>query len=218
MKRDSRRTRPTQARRPRLRREDIVDAARAVFAQRGYANSTLEDVAAHLNAWKGALYYHVQRKVDLLVEIVRVQMKDTADQHQKIAAMKEPPDVKLRLAVRIHMESILSNQTATKICFEDAAELPPHVVHEIRSLMTQMEQSFTRILEEGVKTGLFHGDPTLMVKHVFGVCNWPYRWYSEGGPQTRQEIIESAVDFLFSGISARRPLKSSKNTGTTIRT
>ena len=50
-------------------REEILATAKVAFSKGGYANVTLDDLAARLNTGKGTLYYHSSRKVDLLIAI-----------------------------------------------------------------------------------------------------------------------------------------------------
>ena len=51
-------------------RRAILDAAARVFAEKGFAGMTLQDVAERAELTKGALYFHFSNKESLAVEIV----------------------------------------------------------------------------------------------------------------------------------------------------
>src|SRR2546430_10190455 len=51
-------------------RSRILTAARELFVDRGYAGTSVRDIAEHLGMTKGALYYHFSSKEDLLYALV----------------------------------------------------------------------------------------------------------------------------------------------------
>ncbi|GAB2677938.1 hypothetical protein GCM10027271_43610 [Saccharopolyspora gloriosae] len=51
-------------------RQRVLEAARALFLERGYAGTSIRDIAEHLEMTKAALYYHFPAKEDLLRELV----------------------------------------------------------------------------------------------------------------------------------------------------
>ncbi len=58
------------ARRPRgVTRERILDVALELFNEHGYDKTSLREIAEHLGVTKAALYYHFERKEDLLLEL-----------------------------------------------------------------------------------------------------------------------------------------------------
>lgn len=59
-----------RARRAERKREEIVRAGLKVFAEKGFASATMDDIALELEATKGLLYYHFKTKEDLLREIL----------------------------------------------------------------------------------------------------------------------------------------------------
>lgn len=59
-----------RARRAERKREEILKAGLKVFAEKGFAAATMDDIALELEATKGLLYYHFETKEDLLQEIL----------------------------------------------------------------------------------------------------------------------------------------------------
>lgn len=51
-------------------RQRVLEAARELFLERGYAGTSIRDIAEHLEMTKAALYYHFPAKEDLLREVV----------------------------------------------------------------------------------------------------------------------------------------------------
>jgi TetR/AcrR family transcriptional regulator, cholesterol catabolism regulator len=189
-------------------RNDILQVAKAAFSKSGYANVSLDDLAAKLKTGKGTLYYHSSRKVDLLIAISRDIIGASIAELRRIHRLKVPPDVQFVMAFRSHMGSILSDIQSSKIYFENEVDLPLPIRDELRAVMREIENIFIAIAEEGVRTGVFKRDPRMAIRHAMAVCAWPYRWYLPGGLLSRDEFIDNAADFALSALRAESSLKS----------
>ena len=55
---------------------DIVEAAAHAFRERGFAATSLEDIATEVGIWKGSLYHYIDSKEDLLFAVVRGPFMD----------------------------------------------------------------------------------------------------------------------------------------------
>jgi AcrR family transcriptional regulator len=185
-----------------LTREDILEAAKSAFSKTGYANTTLDDLADQLNTGKGTLYYHSNRKVDLLIAISTTAVGDSAAKLHKIEALKVPPQHRLALAMRVLMHDVISDRQATKVYFENESDLPPKFRADMRRRLREVQNVFVEIVREGVAIGVFSGDPEIVAKHILSVCAWPYRWFSRDGALSLDAFVDSAVRFVLGGVLA----------------
>jgi len=55
---------------PEIRRAEIMDAAMLLFMEKGYANTTTQDIVDKVNISRGLLYYHFKNKEDILYCLV----------------------------------------------------------------------------------------------------------------------------------------------------
>jgi AcrR family transcriptional regulator len=183
-------------------REEILRAAKLAFSQSGYANVSLDQLAARLNTGKGTIYYHSNRKVDLLIAISRTFIRGSTRDLQKIRDLDLPADVRFAKAMRVLMGDILSDQQGSKIYFENEGDLPKPIRAELRGARREMEQVFIQIVADGCRAGLFNCDPVMAVRHAMGVAVWPYRWYAQNGALTKDEFIDTAINFVLSAFKA----------------
>lgn len=88
----SRQPKPRQARRPEpaQRRQEILDAALSVFAERGFEAARLDDIAARAGVAKGTLYLYFADKEKLFEEVVRGAIKPVIE---RFNALANTPDV-----------------------------------------------------------------------------------------------------------------------------
>src|SRR3954471_19677931 len=106
------------------RRDDEVMAAAArVFAQRGYADASVQDVADELGILKGSLYHYIDAKEDLLfwlMEAVHAELQAIVDE---VAQTEGSALERLDLYVRSHVLYTLDNLERVSIYYHDADAL-----------------------------------------------------------------------------------------------
>lgn len=91
----------TQAERSETTRSQILEAARALFGERGYAATSIEDIVRRAGMTRGALYHHFEAKVDVFRAVVERQQAELAERLNGLAAAA-PPDTGERLRTGCH--------------------------------------------------------------------------------------------------------------------
>src|SRR5438105_11810382 len=88
---------------PGPKRDAILRAAIDVFADRGYFNAQVADVARAAGVAAGTVYLYFRSKDDLLVSIFERTMRETLAQGQSAVAAIDDPAERLRLFARLHL-------------------------------------------------------------------------------------------------------------------
>ena len=78
------RKRPVQQSRAKRTREDLLEAARQVFADGGYSRATIDDITNTVGVSKGAYYFHFESKEDILVALVEEWAEDVSEQVKEL--------------------------------------------------------------------------------------------------------------------------------------
>src|SRR3954447_6908940 len=79
-------TRLTRSQQVERNRELLLDAARAVFLQRGYGGATLEAIAAEAGFSKGVVYSQFAGKPDLFLALLERRIAERAEQNARVSA------------------------------------------------------------------------------------------------------------------------------------
>jgi AcrR family transcriptional regulator len=90
-------------------RERILDIAQELFTEQGYEKTSLRDIAERLGTTKAALYYHFERKGDILVEL---HLRLHAFGRELLAELEQLPDDRARLEAWPHMLGRFIEQVA----------------------------------------------------------------------------------------------------------
>ncbi|MFF3149467.1 TetR/AcrR family transcriptional regulator, partial [Streptomyces sp. NPDC057927] len=80
-----------------VRRQKIIDVAASLFAEQGYAATSINDLGRAVGLAKGALYYYIVSKENLLIEIQSRVMRPLLSRARQIAELDEDPLLRLRL-------------------------------------------------------------------------------------------------------------------------
>src|SRR4051812_39582811 len=87
------------------KRDQIVAAAAKVFREKGYHQSTTEDIAAEVGMLKGSLYYYITKKEDLLHAVVEKPVNEMVANLREIAESGSTSEEKIRRLIADHLRT-----------------------------------------------------------------------------------------------------------------
>lgn len=176
--------------RVRLSQKVIVATASDLFARNGFGATSLDDIGESLGVTKGALYYHIKNKEEILKLIFMTVLTVSEEPLRQIAQAELPPDEKLRRAVAHHVAVAADRSPAMTVFYREDVHLTGPFAREIAARKKAYERLFEKIIEEGVTLGRFRRDidPKIATFGILGMCNWLSQWYRQGGAYNPQQI------------------------------
>lgn len=189
-------------RRVRLTQKAIVAAAAELFARKGFGATSLDDIAERLGATKGALYYHIKNKEDILRHIYLMVLTASEEPLAEIVASPAPPAEKLARAIIHHVTVAANRSPAMTVFYREHPHLTGPFAREIVLRKKMYERYFEQIIEEGQAAGVFSQaiDAKIATFGLLGMCNWLSQWYQPGGPYTHQQIAAMFVQMIEQGL------------------
>lgn len=131
----------------RFTHQRLVDAAREVFSEKGFAAATIEDVVNAAGASRGTFYLYFKTKSDLVKE-----MLNNLDQ-ESWAALEELPELSPngdnRAVIQVWIERLIDvyeSHAVTIQCLYDAEAVDP----SLRAVLTSMVRLFSEKIEDGL--------------------------------------------------------------------
>lgn len=193
-----------EKKRVRLTQKRIVETAAEIFAQKGFGATSLDDIAETLGATKGALYYHIKNKEEILRLIYLSVLNASEEPLRRITESSLPPHEKLDQAI-IHHTAIAANRSpAMTVFYREQHHLTGPFAREIILRKKAYEHYFEQIIIEGQTNGLFTAqlDPKIATFGLLGMCNWLSQWYKSGGQYSPKQIADMFVVMIEHGISS----------------
>lgn len=186
----------------------ILEGASKVFRQRGYAQSTLEDVAAEVGVNRATLYYYVGTKEELLVSLLYRPLHQMAANAKAVASLDLPPTERLRLI----LQRYVSDMTETPELLIFMAENVHRVLTgaeavDIADNADAYAKTLISVVEDGIRAGEFRSDidPHLCMEFIVGAFNWIHRWYRPTGPLSLDQIGGPFIDLALSSLRPTTP-------------
>ncbi len=183
------------------RKEQIDQVATSLFKSRGFAATTMRDLALELGIEAGSLYSHIKSKEDILQ---RVCFK-MADEFNEAFAEVKSQDVsaaeKLRLAIAAHVRVLTKNPPAAGVFLNEWRHLSEPSLTQFNDLRHAYEESFREIVREGIASGDFQvSDEKFVVLTLLSSLNWLHMWYKPEGKMSPDEIAEFLSKLLLNGL------------------
>jgi AcrR family transcriptional regulator len=156
--RSQRRAKPRWQRRKAARPGEIVAAALQVFADHGFATSTLEEVARRAGVTKGTVYLYFDSKEALLKSVVRETIVPAIAQGEALAQSFTGSARELLTQIIRDFWQFLSETPASalpKLMVAEAANFPELARFYYQEVVSRGQRLIGSVLERGIKSGEF---------------------------------------------------------------
>jgi len=187
-------------------RQRTLDAAARVFANQGYADASLRDIAEAAGTKAGSLYYHFSSKDELVEEVLRAAITEIHEHVRQavdaLGADAHPAD-RLQEAIRAHTESVIERTDYAKALLRITGQLPEPIRTDYNRYSRDYGEYWGNLFQQAADAGEIRADLDLTVARllIIGAMNWTVEWpASMWSPAT---IATTLNRMLFEGIGPR---------------
>lgn len=190
------------------RRQEIEDAASALFHKQGYSGTSVRDIARAVDIQGASLYAHVASKQEVLWSIVertaaRFEAAAEAVEAVDPGAAVFGPGVQLISLVRAHVGVVTDDIERASVFLHEWRALDPGQRDEIARRRDDYEARFRAVIEHGVATGIFEPvDPALTAAYILSALNGLVSWYRFDGRLPARTIAEAYADLSLRAVQA----------------
>ena len=191
------------------RRQAIEDVASDLFRERGYAGTSIRDIARALLVQGASLYAHVESKEDVLWAIVdraASRFEAAADDAERDAVSRRPGDPAEAVAalVRAHVQVLTADVDEASVFVHEWRALGEMRRAAILARRDAYEARFRRSIEEGIAVGAFAmTDPAIASTTLLTALNGVATWYDPDGRLSPERIADHLVDLSLRMLEGR---------------
>ncbi len=184
------------------RKAQVIRSAAELFREKGYAASSMRDLAQKLGIEAASLYSHIKSKEEILQSLCF----DMATEFRKSLAEVESKNYtateKLRFGIIGHIQVMAKDLTASAVFMNEHRHLSQPFLRDFLLLRINYINRFKAIIEEGASKGEFKDtiDKKLAVMTLFSSLNWMPMWYDPSSKIDPAELGQQLADMLVNGL------------------
>ena len=185
------------------RRRQIEDVASALFSSRGYAATSMRDIARVLDLQGGSLYSHIPSKEAVLAAIVEEAAEAFHAAVRPVAERRGPAAERLREMIAAHVRVVTGARERAKVFLFEWSFLGEDRREAVRRSRAVYQGYFERVVAEGVAAGeLETADPRLAAVFILSAMNAMAYWYRPDGPLGPDALAGHYADLFLHGLQA----------------
>jgi TetR/AcrR family transcriptional regulator, cholesterol catabolism regulator len=189
------------------RRDELLDLAATMFAERGLRATTVRDIADSAGILSGSLYHHFKSKEQMVEEVLRDFLDWLFERYAEIVGRESDPLERVKGLFMTSFEAI-EHRHAQVVIYQDEAKrlssLPQFEFVDARN--REQRRMWVDVLKQGVAEGRFRPDIDVdLVYRFIRDTTWvSVRWYQPGGPLTAEQVGQQYLTIVLGGITREK--------------
>ncbi|MCV7283650.1 TetR family transcriptional regulator KstR2 [Mycolicibacterium flavescens] len=192
---------------PVSRRDELLELAATMFAERGLRATTVRDIADSAGILSGSLYHHFSSKEQMVDEVLRNFLDWLFGRYQEIVDTEPNPLERLKGLFMASFEAIEHRHAQVVIYQDEAKRLSGQDRFSyVDERNRQQRKMWLDLLNQGVEEGYFRPDIDVdLVYRFIRDTTWvSVRWYQPGGPLTAEEVGRQYLAIVLGGITREK--------------
>lgn len=196
-------------------RNEILDAAAVCFSNKGFAATSINDIADLLAATKGRVYHHYRSKADLFFDVHLYAMEMDFAAIRGGAAKGRTPIERLHEMALAHVHIIMEENDYQRVAMQG---VQMHLVgstspdqRRTLALIVSQRDEYEGLFREHIADAIARGDvpaqdDSVSAKAFLGVLNWVTLWFRPRAGQTaeqRRAIARDTAAFAIRGLGGQ---------------
>ena len=184
-------------------RQKVLQVAASLFADRGYSGVGVNEIGEATGLGRGALYYHISSKEDLLYDITTAYMSDLIADGRAIFDDESEPVQRIRRLSRALMMTISEHLSEMTVCFRELHALTAERRRAVTGLHGDYQGLWSTTIAQGVTKGVFTPTTSVVLKGLLGMYFYSFLWLVPRGPENAAEIGDAFAEVVLNSIRVK---------------
>ncbi len=188
------------------KRRRILDAAVSVFAQHGFYNAKVSQIAKEAGVADGTIYLYFKNKEDILIQVFIDAMDEILRRQDEALADVSDPAERLRTFIRVHFASVAESRAMAEVITVELRQSSKFMRNTDMKPFGRYLAMIARIVDDGVRTGTFSqkSESRLIARAIFGaVDELALAWAMADRNTSLDEASSRVADFFLNGLLSR---------------
>jgi AcrR family transcriptional regulator len=182
--------------------ERLMRVSVELFAEHGYAQTSVQQIVDAAGVTKGALYHYFSSKDDLLFDIYDRLLSLQKEHLDEIVGRGQGTEETLRLACEDVIVTSIESLNEATVFFRSQHMLAADRQSEVKRRRRSYNDLFESILERGQAEGLFRRDipSAVLIAHFFSDPHYLAQWYSPAGAEPKEQVASQLTELYLAGL------------------
>lgn len=186
-----------------VRREQILDAARKCFVEKGYFPTRMEDIAKAAGLSKGGIYFHFEGKRQIFDSLVRQEYELSRDLLQKMGEAPVSYREMFEGVARYYLDHFSQRPDYPRF-FMVMGEMAGRD-KSVRDMLASLQQEYTRVIAEIINKGIQSGalkpvDPEATATLLKGIIDAMEGYFAIGVDMEVERIMATGMEIVMNGL------------------
>ena len=183
------------------KKQIIKEAAAQLFKEKGYAATSMRDLAQVVGLKASSLYNHISSKEEILREICFSNARRFLDRMEEIEKLEVGATEKVRCLIRFHIQVATEDITSVTAFNDEWRHLTEPELGQFKALRKDYESRFMAILQQGIDEKKFKAvRPTIALYTFLSAVRWLHDWYQPGKSITVDDLERDITHLLLGGL------------------
>lgn len=186
------------------RRQIILRRAAELFAQKGVAQTSVEDIAAAAGIKREGVYYYFKGRSDILLQIILPSSRSLLTGLSRLLNSNMDSAEKLRAAIENHLDAFNPAYIEMSLALREHHFDEHDDFAELKEIWSNYDELWCKLIREGQAAGVFKQelDAKMVAFGLLGMCNWVSRWYDPSREATIAQITDTFAELASTGVLA----------------
>lgn len=183
------------------KKEQIFLAARKLFRHKGYASSSMQDIATELNIKAASLYNHIQSKQEILQKLLIEGGELFAKGMSEIQGSSLPAMEKLERLIALHVRLSIEHTDLMALMMVEWRHLEEPAMSRYKTLRDDYENEFRQILKAAISEEKLVGvHQEIALFSMLTTLQRFYAWYDKRSTMNALDLEKHTIKCLLDGI------------------
>ncbi len=187
----------------------LLDSAARLFASRGYAATSMREIAVEAGMLPGSVYYHFPSKEELLVAVYSAGVEELVGVVAEAAQRESDPWSRLEAICRAHLETVLRDSDYAHVLIRVLPDDIPGAAQRLRTLRERYETLFRDAVATLPLTP--RADRRALRLMLIGALNWAALWFNPQGRDSPRVLARKFVGLIKETQDVKTPTEGDRH-------
>jgi len=184
------------------RKQEILKVASSLFRIKGYAATSMRDIAREMGMEAASLYNHIASKQRIISGLLMEVAELFTSGMEEIKTSNATPIMQLEALIALHVDLTVSHTNAISLLPAEWVHLEEPTLKAFISLRDAYESDFRELIQNAVKANqLARVDVDVALFSILSTLRWLYSWYTKYQRKDVEILKKELIQNLLYGIN-----------------